>query len=202
MYIFSCNNPHLPCSPPWASAHSKKPVCCSSACPYSARAPIVYNPKEDLCCAKIAKIYISDTFSGLEDLITENERRKETTGLENIKLDRLRNNVEKKYSKLYSHNKNKAIGRSERTELCTHFCYSKKWLCSAMGSNTQISHSWKKKIISWMALHKAITPQFRTDILTCQDSYWNCTWFKFGRESSQLLSCFTKEQKSQKNCFL
>lgn len=37
-------------------------------------------------------------------------------GLENIRLDRLRNNVEKKYSKLYSHNKNKAIGRSERTE--------------------------------------------------------------------------------------
>lgn len=68
-------------------------------------------------------------------------------GLENIRLDRLRGNMEKIYSKLYSHNKNKALSRSEWTELCIHFCYSKKWLCSAMGLNKQITHSWRKKIL-------------------------------------------------------
>lgn len=52
-------------------------LCCFSTYPWFARAPIAYNPKENLCCAKIAEIYISDIFSGLEDLLTENEREKE-----------------------------------------------------------------------------------------------------------------------------
>lgn len=65
-------------------------------------------------------------------------------GLENIRLDRLWNNVQKKYSNFYSHNKNKAIGRSERTELGTYFCYSKKWLALQWDRMSKFHIPWGK----------------------------------------------------------
>lgn len=113
------------------------------------------------------------------------ESRKETTGLENIRLDRLRSNVEK-YIPNYILKTKPKIQAGQKEPSCTHISATvpgKKTHCFEMGLNKQTSPSWRKKLVhEWLCTKQLPTGLEQTSVvLTCRDSHRNCVWSKTGR---------------------